>query len=184
MEQAISNRKSFPLKFTYKGAIWPNERMTKHLCPRIHTPKRRMCARDGRLNRSLQRWRSHSPKRKRRARAGCVIERGQKRGFFLLDRRTSSRGFLPCKSWLTRRKEAIWPSEIFVLKRIQHSNEVQCPNETRNELAQKESSTQSKDATKPTSKEPKFPIEGCKIKENLFFLQFCQKEHFHLFCLF
>ena len=120
-------RRSCPLKFVCKGATWtnermcardsclvtlckyvqmkackrgsrcPNERMTKDLCSRIHTPKRRMCARDGGLNRSLQHWESHFPKRKRLAGVKCVIERGPKGGFGLLNQRTSSGSFFPCE---------------------------------------------------------------------------------------
>ena len=90
-------RRSCPLKFSCKWATWPNERMcagglclvtlckyvqtgacergarfpnktmTKDLCSRIHAPKRRMCARDGRLNRSLQHWEGHCPKRRKPA---------------------------------------------------------------------------------------------------------------------
>ena len=76
------------------------------------------------------------PNEKKRAREGCVIERGQKRGFFLLDRRTPSRGFLPCK-W-NRLQEA-----LFLVN----------PNQTVSEAH-----AQSKDASQTCVKRP---IEGC-----------------------
>ena len=94
---------------------------------------------------------------------------------------------MPCKSWLTRRREAIWPSEIFVLREynIQTKFKVPMKQETnlpkrspapnrrmQPNLHRKNQNSQSKDASQVCAERVQKANRRKLIEEHLYFSNF------------